>query len=141
MSVPCVLVTPKRKLAGRLAVMKNVLHFFCEFLVESTGGSSVFKSFHAASNHDSGTPNQLGRALKQKSNLNLDSEKGNTSENTAAVHENILQKQPKNIKRHQRWHISKVIKSYTFLSDFNKYIKFICSGSQFFYSFIFITCC
>ncbi|GFY85908.1 binding protein [Actinidia rufa] len=108
MSVPCVLVTPKRKLAGHLAVMKNVLHFFSEFLVENTGGSSVFKSFHAASNHDSGKPDQLGGAQKQKLHLNLDSEKGNASENTEAVHENILQKQPKNIKHHRRWSICKV---------------------------------
>ncbi|KAL9450104.1 hypothetical protein AB3S75_011937 [Citrus x aurantiifolia] len=34
LSVPCLLVTPKRKLAGHLAVMKDVLHFFGEFVVE-----------------------------------------------------------------------------------------------------------
>ncbi|KAL6995194.1 hypothetical protein U1Q18_005329, partial [Sarracenia purpurea var. burkii] len=102
-SVPCVLVTPKRKLGGRLAVMKNILHFFSEFLVEGTGGSSVFKSFHVSNN-----PEQLGGAQKQKLNLNLDSEKGNASENIEAVHENILQKQPENVKRHRRWSVCKI---------------------------------
>ncbi|CAA6657804.1 unnamed protein product [Spirodela intermedia] len=37
LSIPCVLVTLKRKLAGRLAVMRNALHFFSEFLVEDLG--------------------------------------------------------------------------------------------------------
>lgn len=103
MSVPCVLVTPKRKLGGRLAVMKSVLHFFSEFLVEGTGGSSVFKSFH-----DSGKPGQLGEAQKQNLNFHLDSDKGNASENKETVQGNVLQKQPKNIKRHRRWNICKV---------------------------------
>lgn len=107
-SVPCVLVTPKRKLAGRLAVMKNVLHFFSEFLVEGTGGSSVFNNFNASSNYDSGKLDQSGGAEKQKLNVDLDSEKGNASENTDAIHENVLQKQPKNIKRHRRWNICKI---------------------------------
>ncbi|CAL5385752.1 unnamed protein product [Camellia sinensis] len=107
-SVPCVLVIPKRKLAGRLAVMKNVLHFFSEFLVEGTGGSSVFNNFNASSNYDSGKLDQSGGAEKQKLNVDLDSEKGNASENTDAIHENVLQKQPKNIKRHRRWNICKI---------------------------------
>ncbi|KAE8701699.1 hypothetical protein F3Y22_tig00110514pilonHSYRG00005 [Hibiscus syriacus] len=49
MSLPCVLVTPKRKLAGQLAVMKHVLHFFGKFLVKGTIGSSVFKNLNASS--------------------------------------------------------------------------------------------
>lgn len=113
MSVPCVLVTPKRKLGGRLAVMKSVLHFFSEFLVEGTGGSSVFKSFH-----DSGKPDQLGEAQKQNLNFHLDSDKGNASENKETVQGNVLQKQPKNIKRHRRWNICKVMKMCIVLSDF-----------------------
>ncbi|KAH7849592.1 hypothetical protein Vadar_020109 [Vaccinium darrowii] len=77
MSVPCVLVTPKRKLGGRLAVMKR-------------------------------KPDQLGEDQKQKLNFNLDSDKGNTSEIKETVHGNVLQKQPKNIKRHRRWNICNV---------------------------------
>ncbi|KAK9271394.1 hypothetical protein L1049_026984 [Liquidambar formosana] len=112
-SVHCVLVTPKRKLAGRLAVMKNVLHFFGEFLVEGTGGSSVFKNFHALSNSDSTRPDQLGGVQKQKYlklpiNFDLDSEKGISVDNIDAVHENVLQKQLKNVKRHRRWNVGKI---------------------------------
>ncbi|KAA8528370.1 hypothetical protein F0562_035725 [Nyssa sinensis] len=111
MSVPCVLVTPKRKLAGRLAVMKNVLHFFGEFLVEGTGGSSVFKFFHASSDYDSSKPDQLGvqkqKFLKLPNNSDLDSEKGNLVNNTDVVPK-TLQSQPKNIKRHRRWNVCKI---------------------------------
>jgi len=45
-SIPCVLVTPKRKLDGHLAVMKNVLHSSAQFLVDDTGGSSIFKNLY-----------------------------------------------------------------------------------------------
>ncbi|XP_052201034.1 BEACH domain-containing protein B isoform X2 [Diospyros lotus] len=107
-SVPCVLVTPKRKLAGRLAVMKSALHFFSEFLVEGTGGASVFKNCNVSSNYDTGKLDQLGGAQKQKLNLDSVSEKINVSETTEVVHKIILQKQPKNIKRHRRWNICKV---------------------------------
>lgn len=126
MSVPCVLVTPKRKLGGRLAVMKSVLHFFSEFLVEGTGGSSVFKGFH-----DSGKPGQLREAQKQNLNLNLDSGKGNASENKEAVQGNVLEKQPKNIKRHRRWNISKVTKKCISLSKFF-FSKSLSCGVNFF---------
>nr|XP_043606677.1 BEACH domain-containing protein B isoform X1 [Erigeron canadensis] len=83
MSLPCVLVTPKRKLAGRLAVMKKVLHFFGEFLVEGTGGSSVFRSIQASGSFDSNKTDNL-------------------------VLGNLLLKQSENIKRHRRWEISKI---------------------------------
>lgn len=112
-SVPCVLVTPKRKLAGHLAVMKNVLHFFGEFLVEGTGGSSAFKNFHALSNSDSVKPDQLGgvhkhKFLKLPISLDLDSEKGLAIDNADAVHGNVVQKQLKNVKRHRRWNMCKI---------------------------------
>ncbi|KAL0366361.1 UNVERIFIED_CONTAM: BEACH domain-containing protein B [Sesamum radiatum] len=48
MEIPCVLVTPKRKLAGRLAIMKKFLRFFGDYLVEGTGGSSVLKTFYSS---------------------------------------------------------------------------------------------
>ncbi|KAJ9567814.1 hypothetical protein OSB04_003780 [Centaurea solstitialis] len=97
MSVPCVLVTPKRKLAGRLAVMKKFLHFFGEFLVEGTGGSSVFKiSMHLEQ-----------KFIKWPLNLDLTSE-GEASDKINAVLGNLLQKQSENIKRHRRWEISKI---------------------------------
>ncbi|KAM7514487.1 hypothetical protein LguiA_004070 [Lonicera macranthoides] len=113
MSVPCVLVTPKRKLAGHLAVMKKYLHFFGEFTVEGSGGSSVFKNFNAAGNFDPSKPDQLIGVQKQKFHkwpidLELDSEKGNSIDKLNAVDSSLLQKQPKNIKRHRRWNICKI---------------------------------
>lgn len=108
-SVPCVLVTPKRKLAGHLAVMKNVLHFFGEFLVEGTGGWSVFKNFHASSNSDLTKPDQKQKSLRWPIYLDLYSEKISTVDNSDAMHENMLKrKQIKSIKRHRRWNIGKV---------------------------------
>lgn len=110
-SVPCVLVTPKRKLAGHLAVMKNVLHFFGEFLVEGTGGSSVFRNFHGSSNHDLTKPDQKQKSVKQPLYLDSDSEKGATVDKFEAMNENVLKrKQFKNIKRHRRWNMGKVRK-------------------------------
>eukprot|EP00850_Spirogloea_muscicola_P002042 SM000007S21002 [mRNA] locus=s7:1425419:1443445:- [translate_table: standard] len=40
----CVLVSTKRKLAGTLELVKSHLHFHAEFLVEGSGGSSLFDS-------------------------------------------------------------------------------------------------
>ncbi|KAK2977991.1 hypothetical protein RJ640_023529 [Escallonia rubra] len=111
MSVPCVLVTPKRKLAGHLAVMKKFLHFFGEFLVEGTGGSSVFENFNSSSNFDHEKPDQLGgvqKHLKWPINLDVDYERKNTVEGIYAVHGSVFQKQRKNIKRHRRWTIGKI---------------------------------
>lgn len=36
------LITAKRKLAGRLEVMRAYIHFHCDFVVNGNGGSSVF---------------------------------------------------------------------------------------------------
>lgn len=111
MSLPCVLVTPKRKLAGRLAVMKKVLHFFGEFLVEGTGGSSVFRNIQASGSFNSNKTDNLGmqkqKFIKWPVNLDLASEE-EASDNINAVLGNLLQKQSENIKRHRRWEICKV---------------------------------
>ena len=107
MSVSCVLVTPKRKLAGHLAVMKSALHFFGEFLVEGTGGSSVFKNFHASSNSDLTKSDQKQKFLKWP-NFDLVSEKGVTTDYFDPMNEDVHQKQLKNVKRHRRWNIGKV---------------------------------
>ncbi|XP_077215298.1 binding protein isoform X2 [Tasmannia lanceolata] len=108
LSVPCVLVTPKRKLAGHLAIMLNVLHFSGEFMVEGAGGSSVFRSLTSL---DHTKPDQLGVAHKlQKGPTNhyVEYEKGNTNDNIATICESVLQKQPNKIKRHRRWNVCKV---------------------------------
>ncbi|KAF2585293.1 hypothetical protein F2Q70_00036270 [Brassica cretica] len=100
-SVPCVLITPKRKLAGCLAVMKNVLHFSGEFLVEGTGGSSVFKNFSTSKGGDVTKPDSKQILVKwsspyeRETSLDLESEKNS-------------QKSLKKFKRHRRWKIGKV---------------------------------
>lgn len=107
MSLPCVLVTPKRKLGGHLAVKKDVLHFFGEFLVEGTGGSSVFKNFNL-SNSNGSKPEQLGGSLNQRFikfpiDPNLDSERSHS-----VSIDGMINKKSKKIKRHRRWNVSKV---------------------------------
>ncbi|XVE60616.1 hypothetical protein DITRI_Ditri05aG0142300 [Diplodiscus trichospermus] len=105
MSLPCVLVTPKRRLAGQLAVMKDVLHFFGEFLVEGTIGSSVFKNLNASSHSESTRADQKPKSSKWPIHLDINSEKG-TSDNVEA--ENLHTKQLKYVKRHRRWSIGKI---------------------------------
>lgn len=89
--------------------MKNVLHFFGEFLVEGTGGSSVFKNFQGSSISDLTKPDQKHKSFKWSIYLDVDSEKGTTTDNFVAMNENVLKKrQLKSIKRHRRWNIGKV---------------------------------
>lgn len=114
MSVPCVLVTPKRKLAGRLAVMKNILHFFGEFFTEGTGGSALFKVFDSSGNFDQNKFQQLGEVEKQKLiklpiTSDLESVSGSIMNCIGAVQGNGFQKQYKHIKRHRRWSMYKVL--------------------------------
>ncbi|XP_038715869.1 BEACH domain-containing protein B isoform X2 [Tripterygium wilfordii] len=108
LSVPCILVTPKRKLAGHLAVMKSVLHFFGEFLVEGSGGSSVFKNFHALSSNDSTKGDQKQKSLKWPVYFDLNSEKGLSVDNLEAINVNNRQRNLKHVKRHRRWDIGKI---------------------------------
>nr|KJB29367.1 hypothetical protein B456_005G097000 [Gossypium raimondii]KJB29368.1 hypothetical protein B456_005G097000 [Gossypium raimondii] len=103
MSLPCVLVTPKRKLAGQLAVMKDVLHFFGEFMVEGTVGSSVFKNLNASGHFERG--DLKPKSTKWSIPLDINSEKG-TSDNVEA--ENLHKEQLKNVKRYRRWSIGKI---------------------------------
>ncbi|KAG5612800.1 hypothetical protein H5410_024081 [Solanum commersonii] len=113
MSVPCVLVTPKRKLAGHLAVKKKFLHFFGEFLVEGTGGSSVFRNFDSSGKFDINKSEQLGglqnhKYLKWPMSCDLDNERGRAINSIGAVNNDEHQKHPNNINRHRRWTIFKV---------------------------------
>ncbi|XP_068657011.1 BEACH domain-containing protein B [Aristolochia californica] len=110
LSVPCVLVTPKRKIAGNLAIMHNVLHFFGEFLVEGTGGSSVFKSF---SSSDSTKCDQLSGTLKSKLNKGALYPIGDDAKENAATISDIdsevsLHGEPTKVKRYRRWNICKI---------------------------------
>lgn len=105
-SVPCVLVSSKRKLAGRLAVMKDVLHFFGQFLVEGTGGLSVFKDLSVSSNFESAKADQKQKFLKWPFNLDMSNEKGISQDDIDA--ESLGKTQLKNFKRYRRWHMAKV---------------------------------
>ncbi|VFQ86787.1 unnamed protein product [Cuscuta campestris] len=113
LSVHCVLVAPKRKLAGHLTVMKKFLHFSGEFLVEGTGGSSAFKNFDSSGVLDLSKADPEGGCQKQKllkwpGSLDLDSERGKAIDSISALCGNVPQKNPNNIKRHRRWNIAKV---------------------------------
>ncbi|XP_038974911.1 BEACH domain-containing protein B isoform X4 [Phoenix dactylifera] len=111
LSVPCVLVTPKRKMAGHLAIMKNVLHFFGEFLVEGTGGSCVFNNFQDLRNSDSSKYDQMGGNQKeklQKGSISLDADHGKGNAVNIMDSDASKYNQPNKIKRHRRWNVSKI---------------------------------
>eukprot|EP01018_Ginkgo_biloba_P014188 Gb_28819 [translate_table: standard] len=114
LTVSCVLVTPKRKMAGHLDVMRTSLHFYGEFLVEGTGGSSVFNSLGGLNYPDQTDLEHMERIPKSKSFKGIlrtdgDGEKGNPMERLDPVqHQALSGKQPKDIKRHRRWDICKV---------------------------------
>lgn len=108
MSVQCVLVTPKRKLAGNLAVKKNFLHFFGEFLVEGTGGSSVFKNFQASIKSDANKLEQKHKSLNWPIQVNFSPEKVISVDNTVSGNENVQQRQLKHVRRHKRWSVDKI---------------------------------
>ncbi|KAK3423455.1 hypothetical protein EUGRSUZ_F00430 [Eucalyptus grandis] len=107
-SAPCVLVTPKRKIAGRLAVMKTALHFFGEYLVEGTGGSSAFKDFQQPSNSDLSKLDQKQRFSKWPPHIYMESDKGISFNGLELLSENVHQRDLKNLKRHRRWSIGKI---------------------------------
>ncbi|KAG6608127.1 BEACH domain-containing protein B, partial [Cucurbita argyrosperma subsp. sororia] len=108
-STPCVLVTSKRKLAGYLAVMKNALHFFGEFLVEGTGGASTFKNFEALKSSDLTKLDQKQKSLKWPLYLQLDSTKGTVVDDVDVMNDDGNLKRPlKNFRRHRRWNIGKI---------------------------------
>ncbi|RCV22961.1 hypothetical protein SETIT_4G261700v2 [Setaria italica] len=95
-SVRCVLVTPKRKLAGYLDITRTVMHFSFEFLVEGTGGSSVFSKFK--DKKDSDCKNELGGVDR------LDGCRDGMIETNGV----LMQNQSNKIKRHRRWNITKI---------------------------------
>lgn len=102
MEIPCVLVTSRRKLSGRLAIIKKSLHFFAESCVEGAGGSPVLKPEH------SGGP-QRQKFLKWPMNLNGGSERLSHSDNFDMVIGNKYQKQHISTKRHRWWNILDVL--------------------------------
>ncbi|CAL9114662.1 unnamed protein product [Musa textilis] len=109
LSIPSVLITPKRKLAGHLAIVQNILHFAGEFIVEGTGGSSVFKSFRDTGNSDSNKYEQPGSIPKQKWNKGptLDNNRGKGTTDSEDV-DASLQHETNKIKLHRRWNLSAI---------------------------------
>lgn len=99
-SVHCVLVTPKRKLAGQFTITRNALHFSFEFLVEGTGGSSVFNKF--LDNKESDAKSELGSVekLKGKSDVGRGNEAGSGDA--------LMKSQSSKIKHHRRWKITRI---------------------------------
>ncbi|XP_062179129.1 BEACH domain-containing protein B-like [Phragmites australis] len=95
-SVCCVLVTPKRKLAGQLDITRTVMHFYFEFLVEGTGGSSVFSKFKDKKDPD--CKKELGGVER------LDGCRDILIETNGV----LMQNQSNKIKRHRRWNITKI---------------------------------
>jgi hypothetical protein len=76
------------------------MHFSFEFLVEGTGGSSVFNRFQDKKESDS--KNELGSVEKLKSNSDVG--RGNQAESGDA----LLKSQSNKIKHHRRWKITRV---------------------------------
>lgn len=95
-SVPCVLITPKRKLAGQLDITRTVMHFSFEFLIEGSGGSSVFSKFK--DKKDSDCKNGLGNVER------LDGCRDSMIETGGS----LMQNQSNKIKHHRRWNVTKV---------------------------------
>ncbi|XP_044956208.1 BEACH domain-containing protein B-like isoform X2 [Hordeum vulgare subsp. vulgare] len=95
-SVHCVLVTPKRKLAGQLNITRTVLHFSFDFLVEGTGGSSVFSKFK--DKKDSDRKNELGGAERLYG----------CRDSLIRINGGLMQNQSNKIKHHRRWNIAKI---------------------------------
>ena len=116
-STVCVLVTPKRKLAGRFEITEDSLHFYGDFLVEGTAGSSVFTSSGQLNCSEHVALDVLERAGKSRA----DSREGNDYVHFMSDKVNIqdsfdfpqhldhLQGWRKGIKRHRRWDLLKVI--------------------------------
>ncbi|KAH9551888.1 hypothetical protein CY35_09G037400 [Sphagnum magellanicum] len=118
LSVACVLVAPKRKVAGHLKVMRASLHFHGEFVVEGTAGRSVFNHLGGLSYPDGissetpekGTHRLKGRYRKESFAEAADLEKSNYSERLDLPQQNATTQGPpfNGVKRHKRWDLSQV---------------------------------
>jgi hypothetical protein len=84
------------------------LHFFGEFLVEGTGGSSVFKNFQASIKSDANKLEQKHKSLNWPIHVNFSPEKVISVDNTVLANENVQQRQLKHVRRHKRWSVDKV---------------------------------
>jgi hypothetical protein len=118
LSVACVLVAPKRKVAGHLKVMRASLHFHGEFVIEGTAGRSVFNHLGGLSYPDGissetpekGTHRLKGRYRKESFAEAADLEKSNYSERLDLPQQTATTQGPpfNGVKRHKRWDLSQV---------------------------------
>jgi hypothetical protein len=118
LSVACVLVAPKRKVAGHLKVMRASLHFHGEFVVEGTAGRSVFNHLGGLSYPDGissetpekGTHRLKGRYRKESFAEAADLEKSNYSERLDLTQQTATTQGPpfNGVKRHKHWDLSQV---------------------------------
>ncbi|KMZ59450.1 hypothetical protein ZOSMA_68G00360, partial [Zostera marina] len=106
--IPCVLVTPKRKVAGFLSVLQMVLHFSSEFLVEGTGGSSVFKSFDVPQYSDCTSTNQSEGTHNKKLHEGQIIHEWNQGSDKDNINDSMFKKEYKKLKRHRRWNITRI---------------------------------
>ncbi|PPD89462.1 hypothetical protein GOBAR_DD13582 [Gossypium barbadense] len=86
--------------------MKDVLHFFGEFLVEGTVGSSVFKSLNESSLSESAKADHKPKSFNWSIHLGMFSDKGTSPDNMEA--EDLHKKELRTVKRHRRWNIGKI---------------------------------
>lgn len=109
LSVSCVLITSKRKLAGRLDILQSSIHFFGEFLVEGNGGSSIFTVSGGLKKSD-GNSTEAGEKSSRRTTKVL----RNTENWIADIEKDPLDRSEStedglaNVKRHRRWDVSQV---------------------------------
>jgi hypothetical protein len=102
------MVSAKRKVAGRLEVMQSSLHFYGEFIVEGTGGRSVFNSAGGFNYPDAVTMEKGFNKPKMSGRKDFlegsEGDRGNAMERLDPIQGGLL----KGIKRHSRWDLSQV---------------------------------
>jgi len=109
LSLSCVLVSPKRKIAGRLEVMQSSLHFYGEFIIEGTGGRAVFNSTGGLNYPDAVTMEKGFSKAKTSTRKDSSMEGGDVERGNAMERLDPIQGGPsKGIKRHSRWDLSQV---------------------------------
>ena len=102
------MVSAKRKVAGRLEVMQSSLHFYGEFIVEGTGGRSVFNSIGGLNYPDAVTMEKGFSKPKMSGRKDFlegpEGDRGIAMERLDPIQGGLL----KGIKRHSRWDLSQV---------------------------------
>ncbi|KAJ7525246.1 hypothetical protein O6H91_17G043300 [Diphasiastrum complanatum] len=148
MSVSCVLVAPRRKVAGRLEIMLTSLHFYGEFVVEGSGVSSVFSSSCDLSYRDCSDEGSHEEVKYKGEREYADPQKlaaksfemsdkitgGCNAVESSFGHGRKFQ----NVKRHKRWNISQItaIHETRYLLQHTAIeIYFSCSISPVFFNF------